>query len=595
MFEAQSAVVEVNRLCMPITVCHEDDRENSMTVKQKCETLRELSRAPITCMVGTMESLSEEISHLPLLQRHSSLVQISSDNTKGHLESTANGKCKHLESKTLITEMASYCMYRLISLKMVFLLVLIFLSYFAELSNHYSKVMVMVILEKGEKPHSIPWSISCKSNMATEKKMEDIPKMVELYQCPQFGDVPATLPHNTAYRAIVTRVIQAQRHLVHKPILKAVFHNILSSSTMERFVINSFWWLFLENFQPDRKAQDRLFGRIAENYISILTQSSLSSNSGTIFLQDFPSILSQMLFCCFSCCFPQSCCFRDPAFLTALCSTAYQWTGGLCPAPEVYKQWDFEALEANKTSSILQREKKEKENSSLTSIDSVFSSIFLSEPSGSLTAIKKKRMKSPCEVSQAIALYSKNKITTTNHTSTSEVEKAASQNIPGSDLKALTEHRNHTSARESHAVDGHVEVKQCVFNVWGNSPLVQHYINTLRLQQCAACLNVSCLLIFLNSLTADSLTYRDVLRQTACQRRELRSLWARHRQEISSMQQKREDEQNQLLRKRKKILSQRNVVHQLCQLLVPPAKGEEESKTRSEQLLAFSTIIAGIE
>ncbi|XP_053083336.1 protein FAM227A isoform X3 [Pangasianodon hypophthalmus] len=539
MFEAQSAVVEVNRLCMPVMVCHEDDRETSMTVKQKCERLRELSRAPITCLVGTMESLSEEISHLPLLQRHSSLVQISSDNTKGHLESAAN--------------------------------------------------------EEREKPHTIPWSISCKSNMATEKKMEDIPKMVELYQCPQFGDVPVTLPHNTAYRAIVTRVIQAQRHLVHKPILKAVFHNILSSSTMERFVINSFWWLFLENFQPDRKAQDRLFGRIAENYISILTQSSLSSNSGTIFLPDFPSILSQMLFCCFSCCFPQSCCFRDPAFLTALCSTAYQWIGGLCPAPEVYKQWDFEALEANETSSILQREKKEESDSSLTSIDSVFSCIFFSEPSGSLTAVKKKRMKSPCEVSQAIALYSKNKLTTTSHTSTSEVEKAASQNIPGSDLKALTEHRNHTSARESHAVDGHIEVKQCVFNVWGNSPLVQHYMNTLRLQRNVG-YNVLVRRTQIRALPqADSLTYRDVLRQTACQRRELRSLWARHRQEISSMQQKREDEQNQLLRKHKKILSQRNVVHKLCQLLVPPAKGEEESKIRSEQLLAFSTIITGIE
>lgn len=64
---------------------------------------------------------------------------------------------------------------------------------------------------------------------------------------------------------------------------------------------------------------------------------------------------------------------------------------------------------------------------------------------------------------------------------------------------------------------------------------------------CAACLNASSLLIFLNLLT-----YQDVLKQTrqrsSCQRRELRSLWARHTQEISSMQQKQEDEQNQLLR-----------------------------------------------
>lgn len=35
---------------------------------------------------------------------------------------------------------------------------------------------------------------------------------------------------------------------------------------------------------------------------------------------------------------------------------------------------------------------------------------------------------------------------------------------------------------QSHAVDGHNEVKQCVFNVWGNSPLMQHYMNTMQLQ-----------------------------------------------------------------------------------------------------------------
>lgn len=70
--------------------------------------------------------------------------------------------------------------------------------------------------------------------------------------------------------------------------------------------------------------------------------------------------------------------------------------------------------------------------------------------------------------------------------------------------------------------------------------------------ECAACLNSSCLPSFLNSLTANSPTYRDVLRQTrqrsSCQWKELRSLWARHTQEISIMQKKREDEQNQLLR-----------------------------------------------
>lgn len=38
---------------------------------------------------------------------------------------------------------------------------------------------------------------------------------------------------------------------------------------------------------------------------------------------------------------------------------------GLCPVPEVYvqyKRWDLEALEANETSVVLQREEKEKES-----------------------------------------------------------------------------------------------------------------------------------------------------------------------------------------------------------------------------------------
>lgn len=50
MLEARGAAVEVNRLCLPIMVCHEEDRVNPMTVKQKCERFRELSRAPISIL-----------------------------------------------------------------------------------------------------------------------------------------------------------------------------------------------------------------------------------------------------------------------------------------------------------------------------------------------------------------------------------------------------------------------------------------------------------------------------------------------------------------------------------------------------------------
>lgn len=47
MFEAQNIEVNVNRVCVPVMVFHDDDRENPMTVKQKCERQQKLSCAHI--------------------------------------------------------------------------------------------------------------------------------------------------------------------------------------------------------------------------------------------------------------------------------------------------------------------------------------------------------------------------------------------------------------------------------------------------------------------------------------------------------------------------------------------------------------------
>ncbi|XP_036411942.1 protein FAM227A-like [Colossoma macropomum] len=415
---------EVNRLCVRVLVHQEDVKENPLSAQKRRDSLRESAQAPVTCLVGTMATLSEAISHLPLLPRPGHLMQISSVSGNVQPESTADD-------------------------------------------------------EKTEKPPSLPWLTSHKSKVATEKRGERM-KMVELYQCPVFTDIPVPLPHDTAYATIVTRVVQAQRHLVHKPSLKASFQTILSSSTVEHFVIDSFWWFFLHNFQPDRKTQDRLFCRIAENYISILTQ-NLSTRSGTTFLRDFPSTLSQTLYCCFCCCFPQSCGFRDQTFLTALCLTAYQWTGGICPAPEVYKAWDFEALEPDEASGVSESEKRQKESgSTLTLSDSMFSSTSLFNPTihnqhGSLTGPKKLRCVS--DVNEASIICSRNNMAIPSHKSISE------EDVIGTDLKSLTDHVNYRSARKSHAVYACVELKQCVFNVWGNSPLVQHYMTTLNLKQ----------------------------------------------------------------------------------------------------------------
>ncbi|XP_066509041.1 protein FAM227A-like isoform X1 [Hoplias malabaricus] len=524
-------MAEVNRLCVRILVHEVDVKENPESEHRRRESLRESVQAPVTCLVGTMETLCEAISHLPLLQRPFQLTQINA-------ESTADDDVRE----------------------------------------------------------KVPRPTSQKNNKSTEQRDEELQKMAEFYRCPLLKEIPAPLPNNTSYNTIVTRVVQAQRHLVHKPQLKASFQSFLTSPTMENFVIDSFWWLFLQKFQPDRKTQDRLFCQIAENYIRILTQ-NLCTHSGTRFLRDFSSTLSQMLYCCFCCCFPQSCSIRTQDFLTAVCSTAYQWTGGISPVPEVHKLWDFKSLEPDESGGVSERERKQKESgASLTLLDSMFSSTS----QHSLTAIGSETSKCVDVVNQASVICSRDYTALTSHTIISQVDKDDSGHITDRlNLKCPPDPAVYTSVRESHAVYESVELKQCVFNVWGNSPLVQHYVNTHRLKQ-----NVGHDLLVkrtqINKLPhADSVTYHDVLRQaqqrSSSQQRALCSLWRQHSKELANLRQKLVEEQVQLLRKHKKILSQKNVVHKLCQLLVPPAKGEEENKTRSEQLLAFHMTLSATE
>ncbi|KAL2097122.1 hypothetical protein ACEWY4_006329 [Coilia grayii] len=88
--------------------------------------------------------------------------------------------------------------------------------------------------------------------------------------------------------------------------------------------------------------------------------------------KDFPSILSQTLYSCFCCCFPQSCStMRNSSFLQTLCSTAYQWTGGVSPGPNACKKWDFEALEPDEAKTLEYTTENEKKETGVLTADAV--------------------------------------------------------------------------------------------------------------------------------------------------------------------------------------------------------------------------------
>ncbi|XP_067109192.1 protein FAM227A-like [Osmerus mordax] len=511
-------MTEINQLCAPILVYQEDVKENRATAQRKKETLKETSCAP---------SVQDRGLKMP-----TQMLEGEEKQDKGGAKSTR-----------LTQQDSSQSLHR------------------------------------------------------SEKLTDGVPKLVELYQYPRFlSNRPMPLPHNTAFCTVVNNVVRAQRHLVHKPRYKAMFQIILSSSVMEDFVTDCFWWLFMQNFQLDARIQGNIFTRMAVNYTKILTQEA-SCRCGSIFFREFPSTLAQTLYCCFCCSFPQSwSTIRSDAFLLPLCFTAYQWTGGICPAPDIFKKWDFEALEPEEATNVKlvseDKRTEEESGSCLSLLENMFSSnsvdeLLQSQPSSNtaLTRKKSSSVQASSQVGSRAGSPTGSKLSSPSVRSNRSLvkqEKSGSDKITGTDLKALTCQSKQKLTRESHVAYPGTQFKRCVFNLYGNSPLVQFYMRMKSINQQAG--------------LDGSVTYCDLLawaqERSASHRADLRRMWSQYAQDLYVLNQKKLDECNKLVRKQKKILSQRTAVRKLCQLLLPDKSNEEDIRSHAQVTHAFETAVA---
>ncbi|XP_062337506.1 protein FAM227A-like [Osmerus eperlanus] len=445
--EQQNTMTEINQLCAPILVYQEDVKENRATAQRKKETLKETSCAPVSCLVGSMGSLIDNLACLPPFWSGGRSMSVQDRGLKMPTQ-MLEGKEKQDKG--------------------------------------------------GAKSTRLTQQDSSQSLHRSEKLTDGVPKLVELYQYPRFlSNRPMPLPHNTAFCTVVNNVVRGQRHLVHKPRYKAMFQIILSSSVMEDFVTDCFWWLFMQNFQLDARIQGNIFTRMAVNYTKILTQEA-SCRCGSIFFREFPSTLAQTLYCCFCCSFPQSwSTIRSDAFLLPLCFTAYQWTGGICPAPDIFKKWDFEALEPEEATNVKlvseDKRTEEESGSCLSLLENMFSSnsvdeLLQSQPSSNtaLTRKKSSSVQASSQVGSRAGSPTGSKLSSPSVRSNRSLvkqEKSGSDKITGTDLKALTCQSKQKLTRESHVAYPGTQFKRCVFNLYGNSPLVQFYMRMKSINQ----------------------------------------------------------------------------------------------------------------
>jgi len=203
---------------------------------------------------------------------------------------------------------------------------------------------------------------------------------------------------------------------------------------------DTFWWFFLEKFQPDcKKAQDGLFNRIADSFVSLFF--SVSPDFKDMFFQHFADCLAQAVYAAYCEVFPRSYQLFDDDFKSFLLNTISEWVSGIRPPPYSWEKWNLKLLEPSNI-----RELQDDKTQSLKANMSFDLDLYLDEysvPAGKERVGTYTGQYSPSRMGMTI--------------------------IPSFD------------STESHEVGPGPEFERVGFNLLGRSPLVSHFLRMREL------------------------------------------------------------------------------------------------------------------
>ncbi|XP_045146817.1 protein FAM227A [Echinops telfairi] len=202
--------------------------------------------------------------------------------------------------------------------------------------------------DKDLKPQATPCGEEHKNAKSSMLKRKTANKnlLVELYQYPDFNPSgPNELPNGVDFCDMVGNVIRSEKNPSSGKFFceKKKVQKFLSSPCQRAILLDSFWWIFHERYQPNKDLQRKLFDRISRNYAHLLFLEPRSYYEEAL-LKRFPNLLSKGVYTCFCTCFPQSW-FNTHEFKTAVCNTISLWLSGIYPCPQSYNAWDSSELD----------------------------------------------------------------------------------------------------------------------------------------------------------------------------------------------------------------------------------------------------------
>ncbi|EDV26397.1 uncharacterized protein TRIADDRAFT_54338 [Trichoplax adhaerens] len=202
-----------------------------------------------------------------------------------------------------------------------------------------------------------------------------------------------------------------------------------------------FWWFFLENVSPDGKIQDRIFTRISDSYVVLITK--LADSIKDFFYKYFSNCLAQAAHAVFVTAYPESFkMFISEEFRSNLLNYVSEWIDGCHPPPRTWSKWHID-----EPKNILTKLEKEK-NLMKEGFKEVVAAIDL--PTMENAAVDREKQ-----------IKSRILSNTTRTQSTRTIKELAKKGK----LKPL-----------SHVIGQGEEFHKVSFNAKGRSPLITHFL-----------------------------------------------------------------------------------------------------------------------
>ncbi|CAI8016858.1 Protein FAM227A [Geodia barretti] len=198
---------------------------------------------------------------------------------------------------------------------------------------------------KNETQTSVTAILPVEKKSAAEEP-ENEATLIELARFPGYTPSrPTPLPHSLDTLEQMRRVTRAQAKLAakregYREYWRENFYSIASQTIF----LDTFWWFFLERYQPHKAVQSSLFSRVAENYVTFLANSEIHTWKDK-FLKAYPDALAQCVYTAFIHAFPASWSSFDDSFKSSLVEIIYLWQTGTRPMPELWRRWNFDHLD----------------------------------------------------------------------------------------------------------------------------------------------------------------------------------------------------------------------------------------------------------